>query len=83
MRDKSNKSITGFKKSHETQHFLVVMLEKWKRAIDKGQCVSELFMDLSKAFHTINHDLMIAKRKAFSFSGEALKFMQSYLKNRK
>ena len=83
MRDKSNKSITDFKKSHETQHSLVVMLEKRKRAIDKGQCVSELFMDLSKAFHTINHDLMIAKRKAFSFSGEALKFMQSYLKNRK
>ena len=83
MKDKSNKSITGFKKSHGTQHSLVVMLEKWKRATDKGQCVSAFFMDLSKVFHTINHDLMIAKLKAFGFSGEALKFMQSYLKNRK
>ena len=81
MRDKLNKSITGFRKSHGTQHSLVVMLEKWKRAIDKGDCVSSLFMDLSKAFDTINHNIMIAKLKVYGFSGEALKFMQSYLKN--
>ena len=54
-----------------------------ERAIDKGEYVSELFMDLSKAFGTINHDLMIAKLRAYSFSKEALKFIQSYLKNRK
>ena len=54
-----------------------------ERAIDKGEYVSELFMDLSKAFGTINHDLMIAKLRAYGFSKEALKFIQSYLKNRK
>ena len=31
MRDKLNKSITGFRKSHGTQHSIVVTLEKWKR----------------------------------------------------
>ena len=40
-------------------------------------------MDLSKDCDTINHDLMIAKLKTYGFSGEALKFMQSYLKIRK
>ena len=80
MRDKLNKSITGLRKSHGMQHSLAVMLEKWKRAIYKGECVSVLLMDLSKSFDTINYELMIAKLKAYGFSGEPLKFMQSYLK---
>ena len=81
MTDKLAHSITGFRKSHGTQNSLVVMLEKWKRALDKGEYVSALFMDLSKAFDTINHDLLIAKLKAYGFSKEALKLMKSYLKN--
>ena len=83
MTDKLAHSITGFRKSHGTQNSLVVMLEKWKRALDKGEYVAALFMDLSKAFDTINHDLLIAKLKAYGFSKEALKLMKSYLKNRK
>ena len=39
-------------------------------------------MDLSKAFDTINHDLLWAKLKAYGFSHNALAFMLSYLKNR-
>ena len=83
MRDKLNKSITFLRKSHGMQHSLAVMLEKWKRAIHKGECVSVLLMDLSKSFNTINYELMIAKLKAYGFSGEPLKFMQSYLKKQK
>ena len=83
MRDKLAHSITGFRKSHETQNSLVMMLEKWKKALDKGEYVSSLFTDLSKAFDAINHDLLFAKLKAYGFSREALKLMKTYLKNRK
>ena len=40
-------------------------------------------MDLSKAFDTINPDLLLAKLKANGFSKQALSFMCSYLKNRR
>lgn len=37
IRDKLSKYITSFKKFHGTQHSLLVMLEKWKKALDKGR----------------------------------------------
>ena len=75
--------MTGFRKSRGSQHCLLKMLENWKSALDKSESVCALFMDLSKAFDTINHDLLLAKLKAYGFSREALTLMCSYLKNRK
>ena len=66
-----------------TQHSLIVMLEKWKKALDKEENMSAIFMDLSKSFGTINHGLLLAKLKAHGFSKETLNFMCSYLKNRR
>ena len=58
------------------------MLEKWESASDKGENIYVLFMDLSKAFDTINYDLLLAKLKAYEFSINTLDLMRSYLKNR-
>ena len=83
MEDKLAKLLTGFRKSNGTQHSLLTMLEKWKRIIGNGACVSALFMDFSKVFDTINHDLMLAKLKEYGFSTSTSNLMHSYLKNRK
>ena len=37
MKDKQSKCLTGSRKSHGTQHLLAIMLEKWKKAVDKGE----------------------------------------------
>ena len=39
-------------------------------------------MDLSKAFDTLNHKLLIAKLGAYGFERDSLSFMESYLKDR-
>ena len=83
MENKILKCVTGFRTSYGTQHSLIAMLEKWKKALDKEENMSAIFMDLSKAFDTINHNLLLAKLKAYGFSKQALSFMCSYLKNRR
>ena len=42
-----------------------------------------LIADLSKAFYCVDHELLIAKLNAYSFSVNALKLVHNYLSNRK
>ena len=58
------------------------MVEKWKKALDKGGMAGGVLMDLSKAFDTINHELLIAKLDAYGFDQSSLEIMLSYLTNR-
>ena len=83
MENKISKCVTGFRKSHGTQHSLIVYLEKWKKSLDKEENMSAIFMDLSKAFDTINHCLLLTKLKAYGFSKQALRFICSCLKNKR
>ena len=83
MESKISKCVKGFRKSHGTQHSLIFMLRKWKKALDKEENRPAIFTDLSKAFDTINHGLLLAKLKACGFSKQTLSFMCSYLKNRR
>ena len=55
------------------------MLENFKKVLDKGNSVSAIYMDLSKAFNTLNHDLLIAKLEAYGFSAKSLSCIHSYL----
>ena len=80
MRDKLSKLLTGFRKNHSTQHCLMSMPEMWKNTLDKG--CSAIFMDLSKVFDKMNHNLLIAKLGAYGFERDSLSFIKSYLKDR-
>ena len=73
----------GFRKGYSAQHCLLAMLEKWKNAVGKGKIFGALLTDLSKAFDSLSHDLLIAKLNAYGFSLLALKLVHSYLSNRK
>ena len=51
-------------------------------ALDKANINAAVFMDLSKTFDTLNHNLLIAKLNAYGFSFNAIKLVQSYLSER-
>ena len=75
MESKISKCITGFRESHGRQHCLIAVLEKWKKSLDKEKNMPAVIMDLSKAFHNLNHGTLLAKLKAYGFSKQVLSFI--------
>ncbi len=57
------------------------MIEDWKMALDKQQTTGAIFIDLSKAFDTISHCLLLDKLKNYGLSDSDIKLMSSYLSN--
>ena len=51
----------GFHKGHSAQHCLLVLIEKYRKVLDKRGFAGLLLTDLSKAFDCIDHELIIAK----------------------
>ena len=82
MKNEFSPYLCGFRENHNAQYLLLKMIENWKKQLDNGEKVGVIFMDLSKAFHTINHSLLLARLKAYGFSNQALRLLQSYLCNR-
>ena len=72
----------GFRKGFSSQYCLLVMLEKVKEAIDRGNQFGALLTDLSKAFDCIDHKLLIAKLYEYGVSSSALNIISSYLRHR-
>ena len=72
----------GFWKGYSTQHCLLVMLEPWKRSVDKGKVFGALLTDLSKTFDCLDHELLTVAC-ACGFSLPALQLINDYLSNRK
>ena len=75
--------LCGFRKEYSTQYCLIIMLERWKKALDNRKIAGALLTDLSKAFDCLNHELLIAKLEAYGFHHSALTYIFSYLSDRK
>ena len=82
MKDKISENLCGFRKYYSTEDALLQLLENWRKHLDKQEIVGAIACDLSKAFDTIPHDLIIAKLEAYGFGYKALKLISCYLTDR-
>ena len=71
--------LCGYRKGFNTQYTLLSLIEKWEKELDNKGYAGAILMDLSKAFDTINHKLLIAKLYAYGFLKDALKLKNSYV----
>ena len=72
----------GFRKKHSTNHALIEITETIRQALDNKKIACGIFVDLQKAFDTVNHDILIAKLDHYGIRGTANNWFTSYLKNR-
>ena len=73
----------GFRKNHSTGHAISYSVNKIIKEIKKRNHVIGLFIDLSKAFDTIDHNKLITKLEHYGIRGTCLELLKNYLRNRK
>ena len=72
----------GFRPGHSTSHALTNFVTKAASAIDCHKYLAGIFLDLSKAFDTLDHAMLLSKLEAYGITGTAHQWITDYLRNR-
>ena len=72
----------GFRNGHSTEHALISLSERIKSTIDSNRVGCGLFIDLQKAFDTVNHNILLQKLSHYGIRGNSLHWFESYLTGR-
>ena len=73
----------GFRSNYSTNHALISLTEQIRSLLDGGHYVCGIFVDLEKAFDTVDHKILCEKLNHYGLRGNINKLIHSYLTNRK
>ena len=73
----------GFRSGHSTSTALLELVNKVVKCFDNREIMLGLFLDLSKAFDTLDHTILLEKLKNYGIRGTLLNWCRSYLSDRK
>lgn len=73
----------GFRSLHSTELAAAELTDRLYTTMDQNQVPLNIYLDLSKAFDTLDHDILLQKLQYYGLTDSALHLLQSYLTNRK
>ena len=73
----------GFRTKYSTTHALINITEKIISALDQDKFACGIFVDLQKAFDTVNHEILLDKLNYYGLCGIINQWFRSYLQGRK
>ncbi|KAG5666693.1 hypothetical protein PVAND_014708 [Polypedilum vanderplanki] len=72
----------GFKKKKSTADAVIKLLSSVSNALDRQEVVISIFIDVKKAFDTVDHEIVLFKAEKLGVRGLVLEILRDYLKNR-
>ena len=73
----------GFRSKYSTNHAIVSLTELIKKHLEDNKFVCGIFIDLQKAFVTVNHEILLSKLDHYGVRGIANNWFRAFLSNRK
>ena len=73
----------GFRANYSTDHALTEFTQNILQAFDRNEFTLGIFIDISKAFDTVDHEILLEKLQAYGIQNVNLKWFKSYLRHRK